>query len=370
VTKPPTDPPADPQRPQPPAAQRAPGPQAPDRPLRTAVVVNPVRVPDLASRREVVDRALAEAGWPPATWLETTAEDPGIGQTRQVVRDGAEVVFVCGGDGTVRACIEGLVLAGEDAREHGEHREHGEAGDRDPAQEGPALAVLPAGTGNLLASNLGLPDDPAEGVRLAVERGRRRLDVGELAPDPDARGEGLAGGMFAVMAGMGFDAHLLRDADEGLKARIGPAAYVLSAVRHLRDRPMHVEIRVDDEPPVRRTARSVLVGNVGRLQGGLRLLPDAEPDSGTFDVAVLAPRTLVAWAALAVGVLLRRREVATRQLLRGRHIVVTSDRPEPREMDGDVLPSGRRLDVRIRPGALWLCVYQPDTTPDLAEGSP
>ena len=118
----------------------------PDRgPLPSAVIVNPVRVQDLAERRAVIETALAAAGWPAPAWFETTSEDTGSGQARQAVADGARVVFACGGDGTVRSVIAGLV-------------------DTDTA-----LAVLPAGTGNLLATNLGLPDDPAAGVKLAVE---------------------------------------------------------------------------------------------------------------------------------------------------------------------------------------------------------
>lgn len=337
-------------------------------PLRSAVIVNPVRVPDIAWRRRVVEDALAEAGWPPPAWFDTTPEDPGAGQAQRAIRAGAEVVFVCGGDGTVRSVIEGFVSMGADA----------------------ALAVLPAGTGNLLAANLGLPDDPAEGVRLAVERGRRRLDVGVLedagtndggrtdgglvddgvVADVEVVDDGADPPVFAVMAGMGFDAKMLDSASTRLKAWVGAPAYVLAALKHLVDRPMRVSIRIDDQAPLQRTARSVLVGNVGRLQGGVRLLPDAEPDNGQMDVAILTPRHLGHWLALAWAVLLRRGRVPRMQVLRGSRIVIVSDRLQPRELDGDVIDPGRTLAVTVRPGALWLCVAQPERSPDLAEGAP
>ena len=307
---------------------------APSPPLRSAVVFNPARVEDIDERRVAVDETLAKAGWPAPVWIETTVEDQGAGQARRAVEDGAQVVFACGGDGTVRSCIEGLV--GTDT----------------------ALAVLPAGTGNLLAANMEVPDDPAAGVRLATEGGRRRIDIGDVD-----------GQSFAVMAGMGFDAAMLHDTSTKLKSAIGAPAYVLSALKHLRDRRMTVTITLDDRPPIRRRARTVVVGNVGRLQGGVTLLADAEPDNGQLEVAVLAPKTIGHWIALAWGVLRRGRDVAHMDVMRARRVTVTSDREQPRQLDGDTIEPGRTLAVTVRPSALELCVPQPEESPDLAEGA-
>ncbi|OKI61893.1 diacylglycerol/lipid kinase family protein [Micromonospora sp. CB01531] len=298
---------------------------------RSAVVVNPVKVTDLDQFRRTVDGALDAAGWPPPTWYETTVEDPGRGQTEAAVKAGAEVVLACGGDGTVRACVS--ALAGTDV----------------------ALAVLPQGTGNLLAANLGLSGDLAAGLEVAVERGMRRLDVGVVGDQ-----------CFAVMAGMGFDAQMLDATSETTKARIGWPAYVVGAVKHLRDRPMRVWIRIDDHPPLRRRARSVLVANVGRLQGGVRLLTDAEPDDGWLDVAVLTPRTLGHWLAMGWALVRRRGRVPRMEILRGRKVEITSNRAQPRELDGDLIEPGRSLTAEIRPAALWLCVARPECHPDLS----
>jgi YegS/Rv2252/BmrU family lipid kinase len=297
----------------------------------SAVVVNPVKVGDVVSLRRTVTALLTEAGWPAPAWYETTKEDPGRGQTLRAVEAGARVVFVCGGDGTVRACVTALI--GTDV----------------------ALAVLPSGTGNLLAANLGITHDLVTGVETALGQGRRRIDVGMLGDE-----------CFAVMAGMGFDAQMLAATSESTKARIGWPAYIFGGLRHLRDRPMRVSIRIDDEPPLRRRARTVLVANVGRLTGGLRLLPDAEPDDGAFDVAVLTPRTLGHWASLAWAVLRRRRRVPRMEVFQARRVQVTSNRAQPRELDGDLIAPGRALRVEIRPKALWLCVPQPAGTPDLS----
>ncbi|MER7460684.1 diacylglycerol kinase family protein [Micromonospora sp. NPDC126480] len=299
--------------------------------LRSAVVVNPAKVADLDELRRTVDDALAAAGWPEPLWFETTVDDPGRGQTEEAVKAGVDVLFACGGDGTVMSCVSGLV--GTEV----------------------ALAVLPQGTGNLLAANLGLSNDLAAGLEVAVERGRRLLDVGQVEEH-----------YFTVMAGMGFDAQMLADTSETTKRRIGWPAYVMGAARHLRDRPMRVAIRIDDQQPVRRRARSVLVANVGRLQGGVRLLTDAEPDDGYLDVAVLTPRTLRHWIELGWAVLRRRERVPRMEVFRGRRVEITSDRPQPRELDGDLIEPGRTLKAEIRRRALWLCVPQPERAPDLA----
>lgn len=294
---------------------------AQERPRRTAIVMNANRVEGAQELRAQITEQLAAAGWPEPAWFETTAEDPGEGQARQAVEEGAEVVMVCGGDGTVRSAIRGLV--GTDA----------------------ALAVVPGGTGNLLATNLGVETDASAAVALALGGGRDAIDVGEVD-----------GETFAVMAGMGLDAHIMQDAPTNLKAKAGFLAYVVSAFKHLADDEMRVDVVIDDRPPLRRHARTVVVGNVGRLQGGLDLLPDAQPANGRLDVAIIAPRNLGHWVQLLVGVVLRRKRVPNMEVLHGEHVVVRSNRPQPRQLDGDVIEPGRVLDVRVRPGALQVCV--------------
>jgi len=288
---------------------------------RAAVLINPSKVADPGAMRRDITAALDASGWPAPLWLETTEADPGGGQTREALAAGVGVVLVAGGDGTVMRCATEL------------------------AGGGVALAVLPVGTGNLLARNLDLPTDLAEAVDVAVAGDRRRLDVGTFE-----------GQCFTVMAGMGFDAEMMADAPEGVKRRIGWPAYVLSALRHLTDRPMRVRVSLDGGEALRRRARTVLVANLGRLQGGVPVVPDARPDDGELDVAIIAPRTLRDWAALAWAVLRRLERPALRETYRARRVLVEADRVHPREMDGEVVEPGRTLAVEVRPGALLLCV--------------
>jgi diacylglycerol kinase family enzyme len=298
---------------------------------RSAVVVNPVKVPDMAAFRRMICAGLADAGWPEPAWFETTPEDPGRGMAAEAAEEGAELVFACGGDGTVMACV--TALAGTDV----------------------AMAVLPAGTGNLLAANLGLADDAATGLQVALDGGRRRIDVGMVEDR-----------CFAVMAGMGFDAQMLAGTSETAKKHLGWIAYVGGAVKHLRDRPMRVRIVLDGGPPMPRHPRTVIVGNVGRLQGGVRLLSEADPSDGKLDVAILSPNNLGHWASLAWGVVRRRKRVPLMETYTAERIEMYSNRPQARQLDGDLIEPGKTLKIQVRHRALLLCVPQPDGDPDLA----
>jgi len=299
----------------PPDAPRPPGAR------RAAVVANPTKHDDMTRLRDTVRSAMAEHGWDEPLWLETTAEDPGAGQTAQAVRDGADLVLACGGDGTVTACADGV------------------------AGSGVPLAILPLGTGNLLARNLGLPLDLDAALVTALTGTNRRLDAGSAN-----------GHTFVVMAGLGFDAKMLGDSSEPLKKRLGWAAYVLSALRHLRDRPVRVSLMADGGPPMRVRASAVIVGNVGWLQGGIRLLPDATPDDGTLDGVVLTAQGWAGWIRLAARVLLRRPADGQMTTLQFRNLTVTAAREQPWELDGEVMGGTRRLMITTLPGRLLLRV--------------
>jgi len=299
----------------PPDAPRPPGAR------RAAVVANPTKHDDMTRLRDTVRSAMAQHGWDEPLWLETTAEDPGAGQTAQAVRDGADLVLACGGDGTVTACADGV------------------------AGSGVPLAILPLGTGNLLARNLGLPLGVDAALVAALTGTDRRLDAGSAN-----------GHTFVVMAGLGFDAKMLGDSSEPLKKRLGWAAYVLSALRHLRDRPVRVSLMADGGPPMRVRASAVIVGNVGWLQGGIRLLPDATPDDGTLDGVVLTAQGWAGWIRLAARVLLRRPADGQMTTLQFRNLTVTAAREQPWELDGEVMGGTRRLMITTLPGRLLLRV--------------
>jgi YegS/Rv2252/BmrU family lipid kinase len=292
---------------------------------RAAVIVNPVKFGDGQRFRGEVSAAMAGRGWDEPLWLETTPEDPGGGQARAAIAAGVDLVLACGGDGTVTACGAGL------------------------AGSGTPMGVVPAGTGNLLARNLGLPLDARAAVGVALGGVNRGLDVGVANGRP-----------FLVMAGLGLDARMLGSTSEPLKKRLGWVAYAVAGVRHLRDRPMRVTLQADGGTPERRRASAVIAGNVGRLQAGLTLLPGAAPDDGLLDVVVLTASGWAGWLGVATQVVLRRGG-AGRAVQRGafKELHIEADRAYPWELDGELIGSTRQLDIGIQPERLVIRVPGP-----------
>jgi diacylglycerol kinase (ATP) len=286
---------------------------------RAAVVVNPTKLDDGESFRKATLLFMREHGWQEPLWLETTAQDPGRGQARAGVAAGVDVVLACGGDGTVTACAEAV------------------------ADSGIPLAIVPIGTGNLLARNVGLPVDLEDALTVALAGKDQQLDAG------------MANGtLFVVMAGLGLDAKMLRDTSEPLKRRLGWAAYAVSVMRHLRDRPMRVTLAADGAQPIRLRASAVIAGNVGWLRGGLPLLPDARPDDGMLDAVALNARGWAAWAALAARIVLRRGPTDRVTRVQFRKLDIALEQDQPWELDGEVMGLTRRLVVEAQPGGLLL----------------
>ena len=315
-----------------------------------AFVLNPIKADGPALRRRAAEIA-ADLGMPEPLWFETTETDPGVGQTRAAVAAGASVVVAAGGDGTVRTVAE--VLAGTDV----------------------PMALLPLGTGNLLARNLDLPLASTELlIHTALGGTDHSIDLGWIraentappAQDAEASpattaGEGSAPEhLFLVMAGIGFDAQMVAGAGDELKAKMGWFAYFLAGARHLHGRKTRVRMQVGEGEVRPLQVRSLLFANCGRLPGGIVLLPDAELDDGWLDVAALDTRGgVLGWASLFGKVVLQglgiRRQLpapSSIEFWRGREVRVVSDRPEQVQVDGDLIGEASHLAVRVQASGL------------------
>ena len=181
------------------------------------MILNPIKVEDVGQFRTIVAEMAKESGWSEPTWQYTTIEDPGTGMAERAAVSGADLVMVCGGDGTVReVCAE---LAGT----------------------GIPVGIIPAGTGNLLARNLDIPLYLRSAIDVALNGQDRAIDLVNVG------GDGIEDTHFMVMAGMGFDAAIMEGVNEDIKKKIGWVAYVISGLKSLMFPAIKVEIQIDDE---------------------------------------------------------------------------------------------------------------------------
>ncbi|WP_312856305.1 YegS/Rv2252/BmrU family lipid kinase [Nocardioides pelophilus] len=310
------------------AAKALPLPQAVPSTNDLAVVLNPIKVEDVAQFQSIVNQMALESGWKEPRWYFTTVEDSGTGQAEQASVDGADLVIVCGGDGTVReVCAE---LAGT----------------------GIPVGIVPAGTGNLLARNLDIPLFIRAAIDIAINGQDRAIDMVKVT------GDGIDDSHFMVMAGMGFDAAIMEGVNEEIKKKVGWLAYVLSGLKALMFPTMRLEVSIDGGEFTKHRARTCVIGNVGSLQGGMNLIPDAAIDDGQLDVVLLFPRRFLSWIPLVLRVLSRREERAGESVARftGRTVVVRASHDVPRQLDGDSVGPGRELHMECIHGRLLVRV--------------
>ena len=276
---------------------------------------------------EELRAALADAGQADPPWYEVPKSKMAPKKIVKLVKDdGVDRILVWGGDGTVRRAADTLLNKGYDDV---------------------AIAVLPAGTGNLLAKNLDIPIDLRGAVDVALHGEVDRIDAGVVNDDQH----------FLVMAGTGFDALLIKDADDsGAKDRFGRVGYIWAAVHNRNVSPAHAEVTIDGEPWFTGDASCVIAGNVGKLLGGIPAFPDASPTDGRLDVGVVEARRASDWARLFGSVVAHR--VASSpfaKVTRAEKIRIDLDRTLPWEADGGDRDRTDHFEIRCLPRAVSIC---------------
>ncbi len=263
-------------------------------------------------------RTLAGHGVTDPLWVEVPASRKAPKQVRKLLRRGAKEFFVWGGDGMAQRCIDTL------------------------AGTGVTIALVPAGTANLLATNLGIPKDIAGAVETGLYGDVRHIDVATMN-----------GERFAVMAGAGFDAHMIAGADGGLKDRLGRVAYLWTGTKSTRTEPFQTRIRVDGSTWYRGPASCILAGNVGSLFGGLRVFADAQPDDGLLDLAVITADGVAQWAATAGRTIAGRSERSPHvRMTKAHKVKVKLDRKVLYELDGGARTKVSAYRLAVEPGAI------------------
>jgi diacylglycerol kinase (ATP) len=289
-------------------------------PRHCAVIFNPTKVDgDFVS---VVGVALRDAGFD-AQWLETHADDPGRAMSAAAVAASVDLVLAAGGDGTVRVVAAGL------------------------AGSGIPLGIIPSGTANLLARNLQLPMDEKAALEIALSGRTSSIDMVELSVD-DHEPE-----LFAVMAGTGLDAMIMDEVDPRLKSTIGSAAYFVAAGKAAGRLPVRLDVTVDGQPAYRGEAMLCVIGNVGELTGGIKLIPQARADDGMLHVYLASPDRPSHWAKVLMRLVTRRARDGDRvDLWHGQSVEIRLVEPDSYQLDGDVIGKGSLFRAKVLPGTL------------------
>ncbi|WP_087012405.1 diacylglycerol kinase family protein [Leucobacter sp. 7(1)] len=317
---------------------------SPARPQPSAAVVYHPLKTDINALRAAVTTHEQQVGWAPTHWYETAAEDAGVAAAQEALARGASVVLVSGGDGTIRAVSE--VLRGT----------------------GIPIGIVPQGTGNLLARNLGIPlNRIEEAVRAAFYGRNRAVDVGILTITRED--ESQVEHLFLVLAGMGLDARTISATRSTLKKRLGWLAYVDAGVRTmLRDGPLQIHYSIDNSPVQPLSVYTVMIGNCGLMPGGVLLIPDAKLDDGKLDVVALRPLGPFSWLRIWNKIgwengVLRKTKTGRRIIdlvndtrsvsyLQATRYALSVPGPEPVQLDGDDFGLALAVTGVVDPGAL------------------
>ena len=291
-----------------------------------------MKIAVFAHTKKTVDGGLPELraelkrrGQQDVSWYEVAKSKKVPEAARAALTGDPDLFLVWGGDGTVQRTLD--VLA------------------RKRASSAP-VAVIPAGTSNLFATNLAIPHDLVAALDIAFSGRRKVIDVGSFN-----------GERFGVMAGVGFDAMMIDDASRSLKDRLGRLAYVYTGVKNLRRPPFEAQIDVDGAPWFRGCASCVLVGNMGDLFGGITLFPQADPTDGRLDVGVLEAESLGDWTRFVSRALtgtVERSPFVTTTV--ARKVSVRLKQSTAYELDGGARGRAKRLKVTVKPEAVTICV--------------
>jgi YegS/Rv2252/BmrU family lipid kinase len=252
---------------------------------------------------------------------ETTRQDDLSALAREAAARGCDLVVAAGGDGTVSAVADGV------------------AGSPTP------LGIIPLGTANVLARELGVPVDLDQACKLLA---------GPLATTAiDAMVVGKRS--YLTQVGVGIDSLMIRDTGREEKRRLGRLAYLWTAALHLIGfQPRRFSIAVDGRPAERSRASQVVVANSATLgQHPFRWGPDIRPDDGRVDVCIIRARNFIDYASLAWHVVTGRHRQSrhVRYLRAGHSVRIESDRPLPVQADGEIVGE-TPVEVRVAAGAV------------------
>lgn len=315
--------------------------------VQYAFIVNPSK-PQAEARRLHIQRFCEAKGLNRIRFYDTQLDKDGRVCALEALEDGADVVIAVGGDGTVRTVASALSGTGH------------------------ALGIIPIGTGNLFARNMGIPiDDIDAALTVATSHGSRLVDVGRLTLLDDETAD--HGHAFLIIAGIGFDAVMIDDTDPELKKNISWLAYFVSGVKNLFAPKYKGDVTITSADGSTHTThgltfRTFMAGNCGQIPV-FSLMPDAVYDDGILDYEIIdTSGGLIGWANLFGDVLHQTITGKAQQSpfstnstvdqIQGVSADIKLEKPVLAQVDGDMLPETQHIRFSVERKSL--CVRVPE----------
>ncbi|WP_206430752.1 diacylglycerol/lipid kinase family protein [Bifidobacterium goeldii] len=318
-----------------------------------AFIINPSK-PQADVRRAHIQRFCAEKGLTEVEYIDTQLDKDGRACALEALEHGADVVVAVGGDGTVRTVASAVSGTGH------------------------AMGIVPIGTGNLFARNMGIPiDDIDAALTVATSHGSRHVDVGRLTLLDDPKED--HGHAFLIIAGIGFDALMIDETDPQLKKNISWLAYFVSGVKNLFAPKYRGNVTVTSADGSTHSTRGLvfrtfMAGNCGQIPV-FSLMPDAAYDDGILDFEIIdTSGGIIGWANLFGDVVHQTitgkagsSPLSTNSSIdqiQGVSAEITLEKPVLAQVDGDML--GETSHIRFSVDKAALCVRVPEVSPDFS----
>lgn len=329
-----------------------------------SLIINP-RAGERISKLTEMVAVFAAAGWKTDIALKEFG-----GHTLELAREsasaGRDFVIGCGGDGTVNQIVNGIMAS---------------------KRRRSVIGVIPGGTANVWAHEIGLPDDPVAAALALVDSDARWIDLGHFEVEAlTAGGPGNAERKpvpptkkgvhhFLLMAGIGADAAIMQETPTPLKEKLGVAAAAVATIKEFTGhKPFPVEIasRSKGREAIlwKGEAVQIVIGNTRRYGNIGEMTPDAFLDDGVLDVLVIPADGPLATVQQITSFLLHHKPSDERsQHFQGAHLIITVPAHVAMQVDGspvkltDSLPSSAESLLQGKDGEGMMVTYRFDTVP-------
>jgi len=304
---------------------------------RILAVINPVAGP-WGSQRAVKD--LVERARKLGAELEVVETRPDLdGQAAVATMTGSyDCYLAMGGDGTVMEVAEAAM------------------------KNGVPMAILPRGTANAVAWHFGIPFDVTRALKVAIRGRPLRIDVAST-PIRD----------FLLVAGLGYDAHIILDATRELKRRFGFLAYLYAALKNIGRGRYSFRVTLDGELPFRVRGAMAVIANIGTLAWNIRMVRDVSPQDGKLDLVIISPANFGDFFRMVFLGMIGRLGRDPRVLIYKATRIRVECRPQaPLEIDGDTIEGMHRemqanvlpeaLTMMVPPEGMWKVPWMPDVS--------